>query len=37
MQDLSKDLGIEEVAVITWAHDFEMRKKSYTLLAKELS
>jgi len=37
MQDLSKDLGIEEIAVITWSHDNEMRKKSYTLLAKELS
>jgi luciferase family oxidoreductase group 1 len=37
MQDLSKDLGIEEIAVITWSHDNEVRKKSYTLLAKELS
>jgi alkanesulfonate monooxygenase SsuD/methylene tetrahydromethanopterin reductase-like flavin-dependent oxidoreductase (luciferase family) len=37
MQDLSNDLGIEEIAVITWAHDYEVRKTSYTLLAKELS
>lgn len=37
MQDLSQELGIEEIAVITWAHDFEVRKQSYTLLAKNLS
>ena len=37
MQDLAKDLGIDEIAVITWAHDFEVRKKSYELLAKEFS
>ena len=37
MQDLAKDLGIDEIAVITWVHDFEVRKKSYELLAKELS
>ena len=37
MQDLSEDLGIEEIAVITWAHDFDIRKQSYALLAKEIS
>jgi luciferase family oxidoreductase group 1 len=36
MQDLAKDLGIEEIAVITWAHDFAVTKNSYTLLAKKL-
>jgi luciferase family oxidoreductase group 1 len=36
MQDLSEDLGIEEIAVITWAHDFDIRKQSYALLAKEI-
>ncbi len=37
MQDLANDLGVEEIAVITWAFDFEVRKKSYALLLKELS
>jgi alkanesulfonate monooxygenase SsuD/methylene tetrahydromethanopterin reductase-like flavin-dependent oxidoreductase (luciferase family) len=36
MQDLAKDLRIEEIAVITWAHDFAVTKNSYTLLAKKL-
>jgi alkanesulfonate monooxygenase SsuD/methylene tetrahydromethanopterin reductase-like flavin-dependent oxidoreductase (luciferase family) len=34
---LADELGIEEVALITWAYSFEIRKKSYEVLLKELS
>ena len=31
---LAHDLGIEEVAIITWAQDFQIRKNSYEALSK---
>ena len=31
---LARELGVSEVAVVTWAHDEEARRRSYTLLAK---
>lgn len=33
---LAHDLGVEEVAIITWAHAYEARKSSYELLATHL-
>ena len=32
---LAEDHGIDEIAVVTWAHDEEARRLSYQLLAEE--
>ncbi len=32
---LATRLDIEEIAVVTWAHDEGVRRRSYELLAKE--
>lgn len=37
MHTLAEELGLEEIAVITWAYDFQARKKSYRLLGKKIS
>ena len=37
MQTLAQELSLEEIAVITWAYDFQARKKSYRLLGKKIS
>jgi hypothetical protein len=34
LEELAEDLGIEEVAIITWAQDFQVRKNSYEVLSK---
>lgn len=36
LNTLAQELQIEELVVITWAHDFDVRAKSYELLAKTL-
>jgi luciferase family oxidoreductase group 1 len=36
MQVLAQELGLEEIAVITWTHDFKAKKNSYKLLANSL-
>jgi luciferase family oxidoreductase group 1 len=36
LKDLANDLEIDEIVVITWAHDFEVRAQSYRLLAEAL-
>jgi luciferase family oxidoreductase group 1 len=35
MVQLAAELDIEEIAVITWAHDAQVRKKSYQLIAQQ--
>lgn len=35
IRDLATRLGVEEVAVVTWAHDEGVRRRSYKLLADE--
>lgn len=35
IRDLAKRLNIEEIAVVTWAHDEGARRRSYELLAAE--
>ena len=37
LSNLAEDLHIDEIAVITSAHDFNVRKNSFNLLAKALS
>jgi luciferase family oxidoreductase group 1 len=34
-EDLADDLGVDEVAIITWAQDFQVRKNSYKVLANQ--
>ena len=34
IQELADDLGVQEVAVVTWTHDETVRRHSYTLLAQ---
>ena len=34
IQDLASDLGVPEVAVVTWTHDEAVRRRSYALLAQ---
>lgn len=36
LKDLADDLELDEIVVITWAHDFEVRTESYRLLADAL-
>lgn len=36
LRDLADDLELDEIVVITWAHDFEVRAESYRLLADAL-
>ena len=36
IRDLATSLGVDEVAVVTWAYDDAVRLKSYRLLAEEL-
>jgi len=36
LKDLANDLEIDEIVVITWAHDFEVRAQSYRLLAEAI-
>lgn len=35
LRDIAKDLDIEEVVVLTWAHGVDARRRSYELLAQE--
>jgi len=35
LNDLARRLDLEELVVITWAHDHAVQRKSYALLAKE--
>ena len=35
LRTLAKDLGIQEVALLTWTHDSNARRRSYELMAKE--
>jgi alkanesulfonate monooxygenase SsuD/methylene tetrahydromethanopterin reductase-like flavin-dependent oxidoreductase (luciferase family) len=32
--ELKNRVGVDEMAVVTWAHDEEARRRSYTLLAE---
>jgi luciferase family oxidoreductase group 1 len=34
IQELASDLGVQEVAVVTWTHDESVRRHSYALLAQ---
>ncbi|MCC7272893.1 MAG: LLM class flavin-dependent oxidoreductase [Alphaproteobacteria bacterium] len=34
--ELGQRLGVEEIAIVTWAHDERVRHRSYELLAREL-
>jgi hypothetical protein len=34
IEDLAAHVGVDEMAVVTWAHDEEARRRSYTLLAE---
>jgi luciferase family oxidoreductase group 1 len=36
LRALGEELGIDEIAVITWAHDAAAQSRSYTLLAQEM-
>jgi luciferase family oxidoreductase group 1 len=36
LKDLADDLELDEIVVITWAHDFKVRAESYRLLADVL-
>ena len=36
IRELAASLGVDEVAVVTWAHDEAVRHESYRLLAQEL-
>ncbi|MBL4721228.1 MAG: LLM class flavin-dependent oxidoreductase [Alphaproteobacteria bacterium] len=35
IRELAEQLGVQEVAIVTWTHDGDARRKSYELLAKE--
>ncbi|MCF8532908.1 MAG: LLM class flavin-dependent oxidoreductase [Reyranella sp.] len=34
IRDLAAEVGVEEMAVVTWTHDEEVRRESYTQLAR---
>jgi alkanesulfonate monooxygenase SsuD/methylene tetrahydromethanopterin reductase-like flavin-dependent oxidoreductase (luciferase family) len=34
IRDLAAQVGVEEMAVVTWTHDEEVRRESYTQLAR---
>ncbi len=36
VRDLARRLGLDELAIVTWAHDERARHRSYELLAREL-
>ena len=36
LQALAERYGLDEVVVITWAHDPKVQEQSYTLLAQEM-
>ena len=31
---LGEELGVDEIAIVTWTHDEEVRRRSYTLIAE---
>ena len=33
VRDLAEQIGVQEMAIVTWTHDEQVRRKSYTLLA----
>jgi alkanesulfonate monooxygenase SsuD/methylene tetrahydromethanopterin reductase-like flavin-dependent oxidoreductase (luciferase family) len=35
IRDLAAELGLAEIVVNTWAHDPDVRRQSYALLARE--
>ena len=37
IRELATRLGVDEVAIVTWAHDERARHTSYELLAKEFA
>jgi luciferase family oxidoreductase group 1 len=37
LRDLAASIGVEELAVVTWAHDPAARRRSYALLAEEFA
>lgn len=36
IEKLGAELGVDEIAIVTWAHDENVRRRSYELLAEEL-
>jgi len=34
IRDLATEVGVQEMAVVTWTHDEDVRRESYTQLAK---
>jgi luciferase family oxidoreductase group 1 len=36
IRELAARTGVDEIAIVTWAHDEQARRDSYTLLAREL-
>ncbi|PPR20892.1 MAG: hypothetical protein CFH40_01777, partial [Alphaproteobacteria bacterium MarineAlpha10_Bin3] len=37
LRDLARQLGIDELVVLTWTHGLAARKRSYELLAREFA
>lgn len=37
IRSLAKDLGVQEIAIVTWTYDEAVRRRSYELLARELA
>ncbi|MCW5770108.1 MAG: LLM class flavin-dependent oxidoreductase [Rhodospirillaceae bacterium] len=37
IRELAQRVGVQEIAVVTWTHDEEVRRRSYTLLAQEFA
>ena len=35
MRELAEEVGVQEMAVVTWSHDEAARRKSYELIARE--
>ena len=36
IRDLAAEVGVHEMAVVTWTHDEEVRRESYTQLARAM-
>ena len=36
IEELGAELGVDEIAIVTWSHDEAVRQRSYELLAREL-
>jgi len=36
IEALGKQLGVDEIAIVTWSHDEAVRRRSYEILAEHL-